>query len=504
MSVTLIRGGDVICRAKAGGGVEAVEDGAVLVRDGKIAEIGRYADLKTTAGIDREIGGPQSIVFPGFVNAHHHVGLTPLQLGSPDLPLELWINRRIGGKSVPLYLDTLYSAFELVRSGVTTVQHLHGRVLGPISNIEAAANDVIRAYQELGMRVSYTFGIRDQNRIVYEPDEDFVKRLPDDLGAEVKTIVDAQAIPTEHNFDLFESLAASYKSANEVSIQLSPVNLQWCSDQALTRASEVSKKHGASLHMHLLETPYQRVYVNKRTGGSVIEFLDKFDLLGPALTLGHGVWLNDDDLDLIAESGTNICHNCSSNMRLRSGTAPIHSMRERDICIGIGIDEAGLNDDRDMLQEMRLVLHRHAVPGLESDNLSAADVFQMATEHGARTTGFADRIGVLEPGRDADVVIANRDTLAFPYLDADVPAVDALVRRGKPSCIETVMVGGELVLHEGRFVHIDEDAVLQEIADILGRPATPEQVRERDMAKRLQPHIRAFYDGFLPPNAVSG
>src|SRR5438445_11799318 len=105
--------------------------------------------------------------------------------------------------------------------------------------------------------------------------------------------------------------------------------------------------------MHLVETAYQKEYVRRRGGGTALDYIDRFGFLGPLLTLGHGVWLNEPDLDRIAATGTHICHNCSSNFRLRSGVAPLNASEARGIDTPIGLDAARLNDDRDMPQATR-------------------------------------------------------------------------------------------------------------------------------------------------------
>src|SRR5208282_3002817 len=112
------------------------------------------------------LGTDFQVLPPGFVNAHHHIGLTPVQR-SPDIPLDLWFATRLVMRRVDLYLDTLYSPFEIIASGITTVQHLHGWVPGDLAAVEAGAGEVIRAYEDIGMRVSYSFAFRDQNRLVY-------------------------------------------------------------------------------------------------------------------------------------------------------------------------------------------------------------------------------------------------------------------------------------------------------------------------------------------------
>ena len=130
---------------------DQIEDGAVLQRDGVIAEIGPAADLIARHPEVPVLGTGRQVLLPGFVNAHHHVGLTPVQLGSRDMPLELWFVTRLVARRVDLYLDTLYSAFEMIASGITTVQHLHGWLPGDLAAVEAGAGEVIRAYQDIGM-----------------------------------------------------------------------------------------------------------------------------------------------------------------------------------------------------------------------------------------------------------------------------------------------------------------------------------------------------------------
>ncbi|MGY8995407.1 MAG: amidohydrolase family protein, partial [Alphaproteobacteria bacterium] len=123
MPSSLIRSRYLITHAVSPTEANVIDDGAVLQRDGKIVEIGTFEDLQARHDVDEVLGGPDCVITPGFVNAHHHLGLTPVQHGCQDLPLELWFASMIQQRDVDPYLDTLYSAFELIASGVTTVQH---------------------------------------------------------------------------------------------------------------------------------------------------------------------------------------------------------------------------------------------------------------------------------------------------------------------------------------------------------------------------------------------
>jgi 5-methylthioadenosine/S-adenosylhomocysteine deaminase len=114
----------------------------------------------------------------------------------------------------------------------------------------------------------------------------------------------------------------------------------------LTRLAETSRKYNVPLQLHLLETAYQKEYARRRGGCSAVEYIDRFGLLGPQMTLGHGVWLSEADIGRVAETGACICHNCSSNFRLRSGVAALNAFEAHGINTAIGMDEAGINDER--------------------------------------------------------------------------------------------------------------------------------------------------------------
>lgn len=475
-----------------------IADGALVQEDGLVAEIGTYADLSRKHPNLPVIGRGEDIVLPGFVNGHHHVGLTPVQLGSPDMPLELWFVTRMVSRNLNFYLDTLYSAFEMISSGVTTVQHLHGWLPGKLAQVDAGADEIIRAYEDIGMRVSYSFAVRDQNRLVYQKDEDFVASLPPELRGPMQRWYDRFQLSLDDYMDLFASLHGRHNNKRRVKIQLAPANLHWCSDAALGRLSDASKRFGVPMHMHLVETAYQKEYARRRGGGTAIEYIDKFGLLGPQMTLGHGVWLNESDIDRVAETGTGICHNCSSNFRLRSGVAALNVFEAKGVNTAIGMDEAGINDDRDMLQEMRLVLRAHRVPGMGDDEVpSSAQVLRMATSAGAKTTAFGHAIGALQVGRAADLVMIDWRQVSYPYLDREMPLLDAVIQRAKTTGVTNVICDGEVIYADGRFTHVDRDGTLKALHDDLQHALSDDEVERRNLSKALLPHVKAFYAGYF-------
>ncbi|MEM9164118.1 MAG: amidohydrolase family protein [Cyanobacteria bacterium P01_F01_bin.4] len=503
MPSTLIRGKQIICKILSTTEADIVEDGAVFQQDGKIVDIGPYSELAAKYQPDEVVGSANHVVMPGFVNSHHHVGLTPFQLGSLDYPLELWFASRLSARQVDFYLDTLYSAFEMIESGITTVQHIHGWLPGPATRWPEITSKVLQAYADIGMRVSYCFGVRTQNHFVYESNDEFVAKLPPSISADMEAILKAHEVPLEDYLWFFEALWKKWeKQANDrIRLQLAPANLHWCDDHALTTQTDYAAKYGVGMHMHLLETPYQMEYAHRRTGTSAVKHLHKLGVLGPHLTLGHGVWLTEEDIDLIAETGTMICHNASSNLRLQSGIAPLNAYAQKGVRVGMGLDEAGINDDRDMLQEMRLVLKLHRVPGMDSVVPTAPQVLQMATENGAKTTRFADEVGVLAPGKAADLVVMDWEHIAYPYLDDTISVLEAIIHRSRPRGITAVMVAGEVILQDGQFTRVDKDALLAELAETLKAPLTPDELRRRELAREVFPYVKKVYDGWFRPEA---
>ena len=478
------------------GQAEIVEGQAIFVKNNKINEIGPTSVLRQKYKEIPEIGGENLFAMPGLVNAHHHLGVTPFQLGAQDHPLELWFAERLKMRNVPPTLDTLYSAFEMISSGVTTVQHLQSRAPGNLTSVLDQSNKIIAAYKQIGMRASYSFALRDQNRMIYDSDENCLALLPPKHRPTLKKYFESFSLSISEQLEIFNILTEQHAKNNLIEIQLAPSNLHWLSDKALETISKVAIDTGAKIHMHLLETPYQAEYARRRTGQSALKYIDKFGLLGPQLTIGHGVWMTEDDVDLLAERGGCLCHNCSSNLRLKSGKADLSSFLSKNIPIALGIDEAGINDDRDMLQEMRLAYTLHRRPGHSSPNPSAAEILRMATEHGAASTPFSGKIGRLEKGLFADILLLDLQSLAFPYQDFDIPLLDIIVRRAKRKSVDTVIIDGNVVFNKGKFTRVDKDTLLEEISKVLSRAKTPEEVELRELSEIIMPAVKNFYSGW--------
>ena len=503
MASLLVRGKYVITKVTGPASAQTLTDGGLLVQDGEITEVGSYQDLKSAHPEDEVVGSSNYLVMPGLVNDHFHVGLTPFQLGAPDLPLELWSFARLGARNVDPYLDQLYGAVQMIESGTTTVQALHSsRRGGPPIDLEVAGQ-AIDAFLDSGMRVSYGPMVANQNSTVSGVsggEEELAARLPGELAEQFRSMMAARYLPVPDLVDLLDEICAKYARPqyDRVRITLAPSNVHRCSDDLLVAVKNLAAKHSTGIHIHLQETVYQKLYGQTVWGKTPLQHLNDLGFLGPEVTCGHSVWATEGDIEVMAATGTNVCHNPSSNLRLQSGIAPLGSLMQAGIKIALGSDEAGLNDDKDLFQEMRLALKLHRVPGMEHVPPTPCQVLEMATVNGAYASWFGDRIGTLEVGKRADLVLLDLRNIEEPFLDPEVSLVDAMVHRGRSIDVDTVMVDGEIVMRNRKLTKVDKDGLYRDLKKDLDRPLRPEELERREMGRKMEPYLREFYLGDLP------
>jgi 5-methylthioadenosine/S-adenosylhomocysteine deaminase len=506
MPSSLIRGKYVVARAGSDSeSSNVITDGAVFQRDGVIEDVGPYDALKSRYAADEEMGGPGYIVIPGLVNAHHHGrGVTPLQMGTYDDSLETWILAGWGRRPYDPYLMTLYTALQMIESGTTTIMYNHART--PVSGLEDDIAQVMRAFQDAGMRVAFSVYYINQNRLVYSSDEQFLSGLPADLADGLRSYLSANTISADDYFAIFESTYRKYGAdpSGKVRVLLSPANVQWDSDDFLQRTKEYAIRYNTGIHMHLVESFYQKEYGLRTWGKTPVAHLNDLEFLGPELSCAHAVWLTADDIELLAQSGVTVCHNASSNLRLKSGIAPVNNMLARDVNVAMGTDSHAINDDDDMVQEMRLVSKLHRQPGIGAPAINPHQVLSMATASAAAPTFFPDQIGALEKGRRADMALLDWSAIEEPYLEPDILAVDALLYRGKARDVDTVIIDGEVVLQDGRSTRVNKAEVMQELKDRFSRPLEPSTLAARQMVEQLLPYAKRFYEswqmGDSPPH----
>ena len=503
MASSLIRGKYVISRAGTDSdSTTVISDGAVLQRDGVIADVGPYEQLRTSTEVDEVIGGPNHVVFPGLVNTHHHGrGVTTFQMVGCEGCLEANIISGWGRLPFDQYLMTVYTSMQMIESGTTAVMYNHTQT--PVSGLEDEVSDTLRGFRDVGMRTAFSVWFREQNQVVYADDEKFLSGLPSDLAGSVRKLLSASKMSKADYFKLFEQTHEKYGSDPNgmVTVLLSPANVQWVSDDFLQTAKEYATRYQTGVHMHMTESLYQKEYAIRTWSKTPAAHLEDLGFLGPELSFAHAAWLTEADIDLLAGYNSTVCHNPSSNLRHRNGVAPVNAMLAKGLNVSIGTDSGAINDDDDMIQEMRLVAKLHRQPSIAAPAISSHQVLKMATLNAAQPTFFHQRIGSLEIGKRADMVLMDLTAIEEPYLDSRIDIVDALLYRGKARQVDTVMINGEVVLRDGRFTKVDKQEVLRELKEQFSRPVEPSVLETKQMTQRLIPYVERFYQEWHPSDS---
>ena len=256
--------------------------------------------------------------------------------------------------------------------------------------------------------------------------------------------------------------------------------------------SDLARRLETGFHVHLQETIYQRMYGTRHWNKTPLAHLAELGTLGPEVSCAHGVWLSESDLGILSETGTAICTNPSSNLRLKSGVAPINRLLERGVTVALGIDEAGINDDNDILQEMRMAQKIHREPGVASTHPTSHDIFRLATSNAARVT-FFDDVGTIECGKRADLVLIDMERIEEPYLHPDTDVVDALIYRGKGLDVDTVLVDGEVILRDKKFLKADKAEVAARLKESLSRELTDRESKAARLSEDVLPYINRWF-----------
>jgi 5-methylthioadenosine/S-adenosylhomocysteine deaminase len=199
--------------------------------------------------------------------------------------------------------------------------------------------------------------------------------------------------------------------------------------------------------------------MKKEKGLSPVQYLDKIGVLGPGTLLVHAVWVDEEDIKIIADSGAGIAHNPESNMKLASGIAPVPEFIKKGLTVGIGTDGCASNNNLDLFAEMDTAAKLHKVNTFDPTVMSAKTVLNMATEGGARAIKLESRIGSLEVGKQADLIVVD---MRKPHLVPMYNPVSHLVYAVKGSDVRDVVIGGKVVVRDTMLLTIDLERLFRE------------------------------------------
>jgi cytosine/adenosine deaminase-related metal-dependent hydrolase len=430
------------------------------------------------------------LAMPALANAHDHCrALSPTSFGAAGKPLETWLLRLAVMPGIDPYLGAVAAFGRAARGGAGSVTAHYTRLHGGMPVIDEM-REVARAARDVGVRITLALFRRDRNPLVYGAPDAVLGALDPAGRAAVETAFLAPSPSPAEQVARVEAIAAELESP-AFTVQFGPNGPQWCSDELLRAIAEASARTGRRIHMHLLETRYQRAYLDAAHPEGVAARLEKLGLLSPRLTLAHCVYAREDELDAIARAGAIIATNPSSNLHLSSGIAPIGEALRRGCRVALGVDASAFDEDDDILREMRLGHFLHGGWGFEGV-VERAQWLAGIVAHGRFANG-APGTGALKVGEPADVLVLDLDRLDRDAIMPVAP-IDLLFARASAAHVVALHVAGRAVVADGRLTGVDLDDVQAKLREhYRERIAT----REPFLAawERLEPAAVAFYRG---------
>jgi 5-methylthioadenosine/S-adenosylhomocysteine deaminase len=482
----LIEGAAVLPAA----GAEWIDAAAVLVRDGRVAEVGDAAELRRAHPQAERAGGSGHLVIPGLVNAHQHAeGVSTTQMGFADEPFEPWMVLMHSLPTVEPYLTTLLKSMLMLTSGVTTHVHSHFPAKGGYAGSDAYLAELertVEAHRAAGLRTAFAPYWRDRARFSYDDDDRFLAALPDDLAGEVRSLA-GRPISNDVYVEAMSELARRLAGDPLIGVQLSIAAPQWASDSLLDAVAAAAADLDLAIHMHALESRRQLAWGDAVHGGRELAHLAERGVLGERTTIAHGVHLRDADIDLLAERRAMVAHNCSSNLRLACGIAPVRRLVARGVTVGLGSDDMAIADDADMLSEVRMAHVAQRIWDGPEPPLGVRDVLRLMWEGGARIAGLDGEVGRLEPGYHGDAVTLDLAALRGVYASPRLALEDLLISRGGRVHVRDVVVGGRVLVRDGAPVGVDMEALAAEVAEAARAADAARDPAWVEVLERLRP-----------------
>ena len=483
---------------------ELVRGVAVAVVGGRIAEVAELAALLRRWPVADVIDLDGCLLTAGLVNAHQHGrGLSQLQIGYHDRPLETWLQQRRGRGLFDPYPLAKLTAANMLANGVTTA--LQASFTFGTGDYEREVRDQLRGYEESGLRVTVSVGAQDRGGLVYPPHEAcFMAGLPDGLKRWLAT---PGAMPYAGDgpatVALMGRLLDEFGGHPRIRFCYGPTGPQWVSDALMAAMARDANDKGLGLNMHALETPAQRRAMDELYPGGVFQHLETLGAMNARTVLAHCVWADEADAEVIARTGATVVRNPGCNLRLSSGIAPMSRYLAQGVRVAIGTDNHSLADDEDLLAELRLAgcLSREPdwngppPPGVD-------DLLAMATTHGALAAQYPGEIGRIAPGFRADLAAFSLTRTREPLLDEDMPLLEAFIGRAQGRDCRLTMVDGRVLYRDGRFTdpNLFDTAQAEAVATARAArlPADPaNRERTRGLHGPLTDHFSAFMAGRL-------
>ncbi len=455
----IVRGGRVLLPQ---GDWHAPQPADIAIAGATIAAIAP-AFARAERPID-ELDARGHLVLPGFVNAHYHSHDVLAKGTLEEVPLETWRLYALPPQYPPRSVEevrarTLLGALECLRSGMTTIQDM--LTLYPFEDRHLDA--VMRAYDEIGIRVVFSLQYADRKGIETIP---YWKEI---FPAEVHPLLSTAAEP-ERLIDLlghFETTCLGAPPRPRVHWALGPSAPERCSPALMARTMELARRYGIPVYSHIYESRGMALQARLTLpghDGSLIKRLKVEGVLDPLLNLAHSVWLAQDEIELLAQSGTGVVLNPQGNLKMKCGIPPIRALQDAGVRIALGCDNCSCSDAQNMFMAMKLFALLAAVSDPLSGPPQAAAALRAATEAGADSARLAGTLGRIAPGARADLTLIDMSDPSWSPLNS---AVRQLVHVEAGRGVRHVIVDGAVVVRDRRLTTIDEDEIYDAVEAVM-------------------------------------
>lgn len=397
---------------------EVIKNGNIYIENEKIKKI---TSDKIDFSYDKKIDGKNYLAMPGFVNAHTHVGMSLFRNFSDDVELMTWLNEKIWPLEDKLieedvYWASLLSHAEMIMTGTTSFADMY-----------YFEDQTIKALEKSKMRAQISRGLTLE-------DKDYTK--------------------IKENIDLFKKYENSQDG--RINIAFGPHAVYTTDKNYLKEINKYAKKYKMPIHIHLSETKTENTDCMKRFNQSPTEVFEECGIFENKTIAAHGVYLSDKDLDILSKYDVSVVHNPSSNLKLSSGFLDCTRVINKKINLAMGTDSSASNNNLSMIKEISLtsLVSKYNNP----QNLKAYDVLKMATINGAKALGLDDKIGTLEEGKLADIILID---LNNPNHTPQNNLISSLPYSTFDKDVSYVIINGDLVYDDKKFVYLNEKEIIK-------------------------------------------
>lgn len=397
-----------------------IEEKDILIKDGKIEKISDNIEENDVKIID----GTKTLTMPGLINCHTHVGMSLFRNFADDEDLQTWLNEKIWPLEDKLtkedvYIASMLSILEMIKTGTTTFADMY-----------YLEDETIKAIKETGIRAQISRGLTD---------------LADDGLDELK-----------ENVELFNK----YNDLYMIDIGFGPHAIYTSNSKFLQKCSDTAKELNAPMHIHLAETKVENDDAIEKYNMTPTEFMEKNHIFDQRTIAAHGVYLTDNDLKILANHDVSVIHCPSSNLKLGSGFLDVTRLKNNGVNVALGTDSSASNNHLSMFKEMNMTSLVSKIHNPK--NLNAYEVLEMATVNGAKALGLEDRIGTIEEGKDADIIIIDIDNINHT---PNNNLISSLCYSTYESDVRDVIINGKLVYENRKFNGIDVDEIIKRASE---------------------------------------